>query len=222
MIVDTVPADCSRTPVGNPFSTRHTRPGRLEPLDHHGHPHDVADLLERLAALGGRAAICGPHGSGKTTLLERLAEGLESRGAAVERVRLRAWRDGAAAAVADVTAAFRAILRCGAPGTICIDGWEQMGPAAVAATVLAWLRGCGLVVTTHRATHLPILVASDTTPALLAEIVRRLPGHASWAGSLIHDEDLESAFTRHGGNIRESLYELYDRFEERVRAAAAG
>lgn len=219
MIVETVPADCSRAPIGNPFATRHTRPGRLAPLDGHGHPCDVAALLERLAALGGRAAIRGPHGSGKTTLLEHLAEGLQHRGAAVERVRLRAWRDGAAAAVADVAAAIRAILRCRAGGTVCIDGWEQMGSAAAVVTALARLRGCGLVVTTHRATRLPLLVACDTTPALLAGIVRRLPGHASWGGSLIQEADLETAFTHHGGNIRESLYELYDRFEERRRAA---
>ncbi len=216
--MDAVPAGLSGDSIGNPFATRHTRPGRIEPLDGDGHPRDVAALLDRLAALGGRAAIRGPHGSGKTTLLEHLAHGLEDRGAAVERVRLRAWRDGAAAAGGDVAAAFRAILRCAAGGTVCIDGWEQMGPSAAVAGALAWLRGCGLVVTTHRGTRLPLLVACDTSPALLAGIVRRLPGHASWGGSLIQDADLETSFSRHGGDIRESLYELYDRFEERRRS----
>lgn len=220
MIVDTASAHLCRGPVVNPFATRHTRPGRLEPLDGRGHPRDVAALLERLASLGGRAAICGPHGSGKTTLLEHLAAGLAASGIAVERVRLRAWRDGAVAAADDIAAAFRAILRCRTGATVCIDGWEQMGPAAAAAMALAWLRGCGLVVTTHRGTRLPLLVECDTSPALLSGIVRRLPGHASWAGSLIREADLESAFARHGGDIRESLYELYDRFEERSRGTA--
>lgn len=220
-MVDAVPAGLSGDSIGNPFSTRHTRPGRIEPLDGDGHPRDVAALLDRLAALGGRAAIRGPHGSGKTTLLEHLARGLEDRGTAVERVRLRAWRDGAAGAAADSAAACRAILRCAAGGTVCIDGWEQMGPAAAVAGALAWLRGCGLVVTTHRRTRLPLLVACDTSPALFAGIVRRLPGHASWAGSVIQDADLETSFSRHGGDIRESLYELYDRFEERRRSASA-
>jgi hypothetical protein len=220
-MVDAVPAGLSGDSIGNPFATRHARPGRLEPLDRDGQPRDVAALLDRLAALGGCAAIRGPHGSGKTTLLERLCEGLEDRGTAVERVRLRAWRDGAAAAAADVAAAFRAILRCAAGGTVCIDGWEQMGPAAAVADAIARLRGCGLVVTTHRSTRLPLLVACDTSPALLAAIVRRLPGYDSWGGSSIHEADLEVSFLRHGGNIRESLYELYDRFEERRRSASA-
>ena len=219
-MVDAVPAGFSGDSIGNPFATRHTRPGRIEPLDERGQPRDLGAVLEKLAALGGRAAIRGPHGSGKTTLLEHLSQGLEDRGTAVERVRLRAWRDGAAAAVADVAAAFRAILRCAAGGTVCIDGWEQMGPAAAVAGALAWLRGCGLVVTTHRSTRLPLLVACDTSPVLLAAIVRRLPGHASWGGSLIRDADLETSFSRHGGNIRESLYELYDRFEEQRRSAS--
>lgn len=220
MTVEAVPAGLSGDSIRNPFATRHTRPGRLEPLDERGQPRDLETVLEQFAALGGRAAIRGPHGSGKTTLLEHLAKALESRGAMVEWIRLRAWRDGAVGAAADVAAAFLAILGCRAGATICIDGWEQMGPAAAAAAALARLRGCGLLVTTHRSTRLPLLVACDTSPTLLAAIVRRLPGHASWGGSLIQDADLETSFSRHGGNVRESLYELYDRFEERSRGSA--
>lgn len=219
-MVDAVQAGVSGDSIGNPFATRHTRPGRVEPLDGHGHPRDVAALLVRLAALGGRGAIRGPHGSGKTTLLEHLSREIEARGTKVERVRLRAWRDGAGAAAHDLAAAFRAILRCSAGTTVCIDGWEQMGPAAAAAAALARVRGCGLVVTTHRTPRLPLLVACDTSPALLAGIVRRLPGHASWGGVVIRDADLEAAFLSNGGDIRESLYELYDRFEERRRPPA--
>ena len=48
---------------------------------------------------------------------------------------------------------------------------------------------------------------------LLRAIVAALPDH----GGLIQDEDLTAAFARHGGNLRESLSDLYDRFEERAR-----
>jgi len=180
----------------------------------------VSGLLDRLAELGGRAAIRGHHGSGKTTLLEYMSQSLEARGTVVERVRLRAWRDGAVAAAYDLAAAFSVILRCSAGKTVCIDGWEQMGPAAAAAAALARVRGCGLVVTTHRATRLPILVACNTSPALLAGIVRRLPGHAWWGSVVIRDADIEAAFLKNCGDIRESLYALYDQFEERRRPAA--
>ena len=65
--------------IGNPFSTRHTRPGALAPLDAVGRPVDVAGLCKRLASQGGSGAIVGAHGSGKTTLLDALARGIEAR-----------------------------------------------------------------------------------------------------------------------------------------------
>jgi hypothetical protein len=202
----------------NPFATRHTRPGRLVPLDRFGAPHDVAALLERLVAVDGRAAIRGPHGSGKSTLLEHLARAVERRGTPVVRTRLRSWRDGAVAAATDAAACLRAVAGCPVGGLVCIDGWEQLGPAALVAVGLARLRRCGLVVTTHRHSRLPLLVACATTPALFAAVVHQLPHGGSWHDGVILAADLEAAFARHGGNIREALYELYDRFEERTRA----
>ena len=59
------------------------------------------------------------------------------------------------------------------------------------------------------------LVRCVTTPALLGRLVDDLPGH----GGLIATEDVEQAFRRHGGDIREALYDLYDRFERRTRPA---
>lgn len=204
--------------TGNPFSTRHTRPGRIIPLTSDGRPRDTAALLDSLAALGGWAAIRGPHGSGKTTLLAHLAEGLELRGVPVSRVRLRSWRDAPVPAVRDIVSAWRMIVRCPAGGTVCIDSWEQMGAAAARlATLLARVKRCGLLVTTHHDTHLPLLVACETTPALLASIVRRLPGSEGWADSVIAGEDINATFVACGGNVRDALSMLYDRFENRKR-----
>lgn len=217
MIVQRMPVSTDRF-TGNPFSTRHTRPGQIIPLDSRGLPRDTAALLERLAALGGRGAIRGPHGSGKTTLLEYLARGLASRGASVARLRLRSWHDSPLAAVRDIAGALKAIVVCPADGTVCIDSWEQMGsPAAAFAMLLARAKGCGLLVTTHHETRLPLLAICDTTPALLASIVRRLPGSDHWADGLIAAEDIDSAYSKCAGNVREALYELYDRFEERTK-----
>ena len=58
----------------NPFATRYTRPGQLEPLDAEGRPIDLPALLQECARLGRAVAIVGPHGSGKSTLLRRLYE----------------------------------------------------------------------------------------------------------------------------------------------------
>ena len=201
-------------PVTNPFTTRFTRPGRIEPLDVTGSPIDVDALLDRLRGLCGTAAIVGPHGSGKSTLLTHLAAALERRGERVRRARLHSrW---------DVPKAWTAIRDSAAGDTVCIDSWECLGVTARSVLRLAArVSGCGLLVTSHRGTGLPELIRCGTSVSLLRSIVRSLPGHACWHGQLIHDTDIEAAFALHGGNLRESLYELYDRFEacaSRIRA----
>jgi len=194
----------------NPFATRFTRPGQIRPLDGCGQPIDPAALCDRLAAIGGAAAIEGPHGSGKTTLLTHLAAELEGRGTLAARVRLRSWRDACVAVAA--------ILRAGPGRTVCIDSWERLGPVmGPLARLAALVCRCGLLVTSHRGSGLPLLVRCETTPALLAGILRQLPEHERWQGELVFAADVEQAFATCGGNLRESLYELYDRFDRRVR-----
>jgi len=198
------------TMVSNPFSTRFTRPGRIEPLDDAGRRVDVDELLERLHGLGGTAAIVGPHGSGKSTLLAHLAEAIERRGGRSLRIRLHSWRDS--------LAAWRAIRQSAAGDTLCIDSWECIGPATcILLRLTARLSGCGLLVTSHRATGMPELTRCGASASLLGAIVRSLPDHAGWYETLIYEADIEAAFANHGGNLRESLYELYDRFESRRR-----
>lgn len=196
-------------PVSNPFATRFTQPGRIEPLDAMGRPVDTDMLLTRLRSLGGAAAIVGPHGSGKSTLLMHLADAIEARGERAPRIRLRSMHD--------VRAAWGAIRQAAHGGTACIDSWECMRlPARYGLQVAAHLLGSGLLVTTHRSAGLPVLVQHATNAVVLRAIARGLPDHASWHGKLITTSDIEEAFVKHGGNIRESLYELYDRFEARV------
>jgi len=194
--------------ASNPFSTRFTRPGKIEPLDEAGRPVDVEGLLERLRDLGGTAAIVGPHGSGKSTLLAYLAEAIERRGGQSPRIRLRSWWDG--------LAAWRVISQSVAGETVCIDSWECIGPATrILLRLAAHLSGCGLLVTSHRRVGMPELTRCGTSVSLLRAIVRNLPHSPDWYGTLICEADIEAAFTKHSGNLRESLYELYDRFESR-------
>jgi len=196
--------------VSNPFSTRFTRPGRIEPFDGAGRRVDIDGLVERFRGLGSTAAIVGPHGSGKSTLLTHLAEAIERRDGQSSRIRLHSWRDA--------LAAWRVIRHSAACGTVCIDSWECIGPATrILLRLAARLSGCGLLVTSHRGTGMPELMRCGTSADLLSAIVRSLPDHACWYGTLICEADIEAAFTKHSGNLRESLYELYDRFESRGR-----
>lgn len=156
-------------------------------------------LIARLASLGYRAAIVGPHGAGKTTLLEDLESPLRARGFRITVVRLAAdarrppndWRSRAAA--------------LGPRDIVCLDGAEQL-------STIAWLRfrwrarrAAGLIVTSHARGRLPLLVECTTSIDLLDRIVRRLsPAPAPGAPSA------EELFRRHRGNLRDALRELYD------------
>jgi len=189
----------------NPFSTRHTRPGMLPPLDAAGVPIDPGRLLARLRP--GGMAIEGPHGHGKSTLLHALLT--EAAGAgrptACVRVGSRGWVQRALSAIG--------LARPGA--VVGIDGWERL-PVAIARVLImtATCRRATIVATTHGPTRMPVLMRCETSPEVLAALVALLPAH----GGRIGAADIEEAFQLHGGNVREALYDLYDRFERRNRS----
>lgn len=188
---------------GNPFASRYTRPGAVVPLDCRARPIDLDCLIGRLGRLGA-AAIAGPHGHGKSTLLLAVADKLAAAGTPVTLVRVRRRRDARGVAGA-IAAAPRG-------AAVLVDGWEGLGwlggPLAVAARCL----GRTLLVTTHRAVGLPVLWRCRTSLAVLRGIVARLPDH----GGSITAADLDAAYRRHGGNLRDSLSDLYDRVERRA------
>ncbi|MFM8495513.1 MAG: hypothetical protein ACKOEM_08305 [Planctomycetia bacterium] len=197
--------------VCNPFCTRSIRPGRIPPLDGSGRPLDVTALLASFDAFRGSAALVGPHGSGKTTLLWHLAAALAARGRRVERVRLSDGR-GLVLLVA-------AVIRGVGGGVVCVDSWERLGrPWADLVRWIARAGGTRLLVTAHRPGRLPTLWICRTSPSLLASIVAGLPN----GGALVspeREQQIAEVFRLSAGDIRESLFALYDRFEERARAA---
>jgi GTPase SAR1 family protein len=196
--------------MANPCTTRWTRPGQIAPVDAEGQLIGLAGLLDRLAAVGGQAVIVGPHGSGKSTLLIRLCQEAEARGQPTVICRLGSgpWRDAATA--------IAAVLGAAASCLVCLDSWERLGRFSQRATLLAarW-SGCGLLVTSHGPAGLPVLVQHEPTIATLGAIVRQLPEAERWLGGVITNADLREAFARQGPNLREALFQLYDRFEER-------
>ncbi|MFM8954069.1 MAG: hypothetical protein ACKOOF_13575 [Planctomycetaceae bacterium] len=194
----------SSRPAPNPFATRHTQPGAVLPLDAEGRPLDLRSLVSRLRANGSHGAIIGGHGSGKTNLLVNLAAVLADDGGSVGPLRGRSLRDS--------PGILRSILTAATGAVVCIDSWEQLGLATRLAvrTAVAWRR-CGLLVTSHRHTSLPTLVECPTSPEVLAAIVALLPD----SGGGMSQADVADAFTRHAGNLRDALADLYDRFESR-------
>jgi len=204
--------------ASNPFSTSRVRPGALPYLFPAG--EDVSTVLARLAATGWRGQIVGPHGSGKSTLLAELLPAIESSGKPVVLIELH---DGQRRLPQKGTFCFFDINTGGTAvghkkvecplSLLAIDGYEQ----------LPWWRrwllqrrcrrlGVGLLVTSHRSVGLPEIFRTRVDAALARQIVARLLAEHS---GLISGEEIDDCVRRHGQDLREALFELYDLYERR-------
>jgi hypothetical protein len=157
-------------------------------------------LIAKLASSKWIGSIVGPHGSGKTTLLEQLAPRLERHGLRPYLCRLTTE-----STQADKDALLAAVRELRAPDILLLDGAEQLStrqwlPLRVAVDSLA-----GCVVTLHRTGRLPILHQTETSPALLTDLIYEL------TGSSLPPGEAPSLLARHRGNVRECFRELYDR-----------
>ena len=194
------PLDMTRS---NPFCTRRVRPGAM--TYRFAGDEGMAALLATLAANRFRGEIVGPHGSGKSTLLASLAAALEADGLAVCRFTLTAGDRSLSAGWRATTAAANVVL---------VDGYEQLAWWARLA-LRRFCRASGLVITSHRGAGLPRLVSTAPSADLSWRLVQALYGAAQ---PLVGREEVEAAFARHSGNLREVFFELYDLDEERAYA----
>ncbi|MEM6331445.1 MAG: hypothetical protein AAF790_14535 [Planctomycetota bacterium] len=187
----------------NPFATCWTRPGALAWRGAGG--HTLAGVLTRLDAVGG-GQIVGPHGAGKTTLLEGLSEALGGRGEAVARWTINGRRDAEPPP-------------CVKAGWLLLDGYEQLpAHAALLARLRCARRGARLVVTTHRRVAMPVLAELSPTAETAAQLFRGLTRRRP---SRVTERDALASFCRHGGNLREVWFDLYDQHERHMRGDAS-
>lgn len=176
------------TAADNPFRT-----ARLEALAY----RPAVDLVERALVLR-RSAIVGPMGTGKTTLLGELARGLRARGFEVVSAVVRRDEEGRPV---------RPSLPP-APGdrhAVLIDGLDLLPPWSRAAWWLRCRRAV-VVLAGHRPLGCPVLHRTDADPGVLASLVAELAGSSAPPSPWLA-ERLEAR----GGNVREVLFELYDR-----------
>jgi hypothetical protein len=195
----------------NPFCSRRVRPGGTAFLFDPG--QSAAALVDRLRGAGWRGQIVGPHGSGKSALLAALIQAVEQAGRHVVLVELH---DGQRRLPRD----FWHGESLHAAALVVVDGYEQLSRLS------RWLlrrfcrrRGSGLLVTAHAPVGLPDLCGSSVSRARAEQIVEQLQaGHAV----LVGPQDVADRFARHNGNMRETLFDLYDLYEARRHGQCDG
>jgi len=195
----------------NPFSTRFTRPGAL-PYRFDG-DMTIDELVRRFEAAGRRGQIVGPHGSGKSTLLSELVPALAAAG---HPAFVFALHDGEQR----LPDGWQRRVREAGAHTVVIDGFEQLSRvASIEVSAFCRFLGWGQLVTVHESFGLPTLLTTRSTRQvardLAAELLRGNPVQLS-------EQDVDEAFDAAGGNVRETLFRLYDRWELARRSGKSG
>ncbi len=190
----------------NPFCTRRIRPGAVPFCFPSG--VDLENLIDRLRLNQWRGEIVGPHGSGKLTLLASIIITIEQAGRQAvcfelhdgQRSLPRDWRRKTMTAALSPQA------------IVVVDGYEQLN---------LWNRFClkrhcrrrhlGLLVTSHAVTGLPQIFRTSASLEMALQIVDQLTQneHIKIPANLVAD-----SLARHGADIRELLFDLYDYYEQ--------
>jgi energy-coupling factor transporter ATP-binding protein EcfA2 len=197
---------------------------------HFANGQTAEQLVARLASQNWRGAIIGPHGSGKSTLLASLIPLLEAAGICVISITPREGQrhlpPGLIASLGKARAedgfltpdAAGAAPPCCVVGSQCphqilvIDGYEQLG------WLDRWRMKChcrrlevGLLVTSHTAGGLPTLIKLEPRLDQIQNLVSVLCAHSA---TPVAFSDTAASYARHGSNVREIFFDLYDRHEK--------
>jgi energy-coupling factor transporter ATP-binding protein EcfA2 len=190
----------------NPFSTRRIRPGAVAYCFPAGTA--VEDLLQRLSRNRWRGEIIGPHGSGKSALLAALLPALEKAGSHPVLFELHdgqrrlpsGWRRKTESS------------SLSAPVIVVVDGYEQLS---------FWSRYClkrycrrhrlGLLISSHVSMGLPSVFKTSCSLEMAQQIVENIMQNEE---KKISPQIIGDLYARHGGNMREVLFDLYDVVEQ--------
>ena len=192
--------------VGNPFSTRHTRPGVI-PFCFAPGPK-FRQLIERLWDTGCWGQIVGPHGSGKSTLVSQLIDQAADYGIRTVSFTLHDNQRGMPTGWKNV--AWNA-FEVGRMTLIIVDGFEQLsGFSRWRLRHTCRNKSWGLLVTAHADVGLPNIYRTRTTIELAYTLVEYLVAETR---ETISRQDVQQTFRRHDGNLRQVFSDLYDQYE---------
>jgi hypothetical protein len=185
----------------NPFSTRFIRPGAIPFVFPAG--ESVEGFIERLQSANWWGQIVGPHGSGKSTLLATLLPALEAAGRRVVSITLHQGSHRLPRLDQEALSAKTQIV---------IDGYEQLSWWSRRRLKSVCRRhGAGLLATAHSDIGLPALYETKPSEDLARLVVARLTANN---GDLITPDDVRAAYAAARGDIRETLFKLYDVYQQ--------
>jgi energy-coupling factor transporter ATP-binding protein EcfA2 len=186
----------------NPFATRFIRPG-ASPflfLD-----DDSAEaIVERLKANRWRGQIIGEHGSGKSTLVATLVPLMEAAGKSIVLIKIgpgeRRLPEIDKSSLLPTT-------------ELIVDGYEQLSWwSRWKLRWLIWRSGAGLVVTSHANVGLPTVYVTKSSEEVASAVVSKLLANE---GAPISSSEITDAYRAAGGNVRETLFRLFDVYQQR-------
>jgi len=188
----------------NPFCTRRIRPGAIPYLFPAG--QTAESLVAQLRDAGWRGQIVGAHGSGKSALLAALIPAIEQAGRSTLLIELH---DAQRRLPIDLGRD----PRLAPPLVVIVDGYEQLSRwSRFQLNRCCRKRGLGLLATSHCPVGLPDLARTLASPGLAEQIVGELLRGRQWP---LNAAELRECYRRHGGDLRELLFELYDLYEQR-------
>lgn len=187
-------------PVDNPFRVQRTDALRFVEMD-----LTVQGVAERLHRHRNRGAIVGRHGTGKSTLLHELGDYLVGHGLSPLPLFMNTEQQGS---FPDLWR--RTIAKARSTDLLMLDGYDHLPRWARAWVLLRSRKAGGLVVTSHRHTHLDTIAITRSSPALLAKLLHELDPVAAERFDTIR------LYRETQGNLRDALRLAYDRMAGRA------
>ncbi len=181
----------------------------------------MTDLAERFLKLPSkRGTIIGPHGSGKSTLVASLVSKLPSIVPNSKIHSLRFSTDKSAAKSLNIS------VKEWTPHSIAIlDGYEQLRFwTRLRVEKIARARSISILATAHRPVHgFETLWETSVTESSSQWVVEQLLLQSelpNGANELLQSEAWSRSRSKHGQNLRESLFDMYDWWQSSQSAEA--